>query len=502
MGNQAEKEKSVSIDRRTGIWALALVLPIPFVAVATVTAGMLLTAAARIVLFLILLNGMLYFYMNGPTLAEKVRSRKAPVVTGYLVSIALCLAGLFCDVQNLWMFGPLLVAALVDTSLGLLYNVICVFLLTSLTGGGMDQILYRFILCAILVVLARFLTSRKNYVYVCVIALSCNVTLLLVLYGFIYRETLNPDSALELASTFLVLTVVWFACRRFVKAEDDAQIAEMAGMAADRVLADIVENETAATELAAAESSAAEITAATESTAAESTAAESGQAVFAADMEVSAEKQISMAEPVSVAQDKQAQADLQDSQSSGMSETDREKLSEILADDYELLARLKQEQPELYRHSMRIGELSYLAAKMIDADAELAKAGGYYHEIGRLISSNYVKEGIRLAKEYDFPKPVIDIIKQYHIKVGVPKTPEAALVMMSENLLSMYEYMLANQEAGKQVSADRFVAKIFDERLLKGSLDQSGITLAQYKLLKQFYTNAIHTETEGQVTEK
>jgi len=179
---------------------------------------------------------------------------------------------------------------------------------------------------------------------------------------------------------------------------------------------------------------------------------------------------------------------------SALTEEDKERLEEILAEDFVLMKRLKEEAPELYHHAIKVGELSGMAAEMIDAEVELARAGGYYHEIGKLVSSNYIKEGIKLAKEHDIPKSVIDIIKQHNIKVGQPNTPEAALVMISDSILGSVEYMKSGKT--RKLSPDKLINGIFDARLLGGNLDRSGITLAQYKILKRFYANAIATELD------
>ncbi len=167
-------------------------------------------------------------------------------------------------------------------------------------------------------------------------------------------------------------------------------------------------------------------------------------------------------------------------------------LEEILAVDFPLFTRLKNSSPKLYEHSLLISEISGKAAKAIGANEQIAKAGGMYHEIGRLEGKQYVDEGIKLAKEYLLPTAVVDIIKQHNLKYDKPKSPEAAIVMMSVSFISTKEYLEKNKksdttEDSAMISTDKIVDNLFQLRLSKGSLNESGLTIHEFNLLKEFY---------------
>ena len=165
-----------------------------------------------------------------------------------------------------------------------------------------------------------------------------------------------------------------------------------------------------------------------------------------------------------------------------------EKLDVILGQEYELLTRLQQHSKNLYMHSVDIGELSYMAAESIGYNAKLAKAGGLYHEIGRIKSDNYIEDGIELAKEADFPDEVIAIIRQHNHNYETPTTVEAAIVMLTDSVVSTLEYL---ESVGKQgsMSSEKLIGSIFENRLNKGGLDACNLTVAEYKSLMQFYIN-------------
>ncbi len=69
-------------------------------------------------------------------------------------------------------------------------------------------------------------------------------------------------------------------------------------------------------------------------------------------------------------------------------------MEEILDLEFPLLQRLKQYSMKVYKHSLLIGELSQKAAKAVGADENKAKAGGLYHEIGRMENKEYVVRGL------------------------------------------------------------------------------------------------------------
>lgn len=57
---------------------------------------------------------------------------------------------------------------------------------------------------------------------------------------------------------------------------------------------------------------------------------------------------------------------------------------EILNEDCELMSELKSFSERLYIHSVAVGRMSEGVAKKMGYDSALAKAGGMYHEIGRM----------------------------------------------------------------------------------------------------------------------
>ncbi len=159
---------------------------------------------------------------------------------------------------------------------------------------------------------------------------------------------------------------------------------------------------------------------------------------------------------------------------------------EILCDsENELLMKLKTYSETLYQHALRIGDLSCRAAKEIGADEKVAFAGGLYHEIGKINGKNYIEEGLLIAEEYSFPKELRSVIKEHNIKYDKPSSVAAAIVMLSDSIESTIEYIEKTGE--HKFTNEKIIDNIFQMRMEKGTFDSSGLSLKDYKKLKDFF---------------
>lgn len=159
----------------------------------------------------------------------------------------------------------------------------------------------------------------------------------------------------------------------------------------------------------------------------------------------------------------------------------------LIASDYELILRLGGYSEELLKHSLRIGALSEQAAGVVGGNKLLAKAGGLYHEIGRMEDKkDYIKAGIRIGKEYNFPERLLAVMRQHSTAFEFPESKEAAVVMLSDCIVSASEHLM---KSGKRAgfSDEQIVNNIFQNRIKKGNLKSAGMTLEQIRDLWNFY---------------
>lgn len=163
------------------------------------------------------------------------------------------------------------------------------------------------------------------------------------------------------------------------------------------------------------------------------------------------------------------------------------KLMCLIEPDYELLLRLENYSMPLLVHSMKISQLSEGAAAAVGGDALLAKAGGLYHEIGRIEDeSNYIEAGNKLGQSYNFPNSLLDVMRQHSTGFESPKSIEAAIVMLSDCIVSTSEYLTKTGKR-KVISDEKLVQSIFQNRLEKGNLDEAKISQEQIAILKEYY---------------
>lgn len=172
-----------------------------------------------------------------------------------------------------------------------------------------------------------------------------------------------------------------------------------------------------------------------------------------------------------------------------------DKLQNLVEPDFELLEYLKEYSEKLYQHSERIALLSERAAQAVGGNAVLAKAGGFYHDIGHVEEDeNYIEAGVRIGREYGFPEELLAVIRQHSTSSMLPRSVEAAIVMLSDCIISTSDF-LAKSGKREKLSNQKLVTSIFQNRLEKGDLEQSGMTEEQIRLLREFYVE--NTFTEG-----
>ena len=109
--------------------------------------------------------------------------------------------------------------------------------------------------------------------------------------------------------------------------------------------------------------------------------------------------------------------------------------------NHDLLQDLSEKAPGTFQHSLMVASLSQEAAKVINANSLLARVGAYFHDIGKMedpafFTENqaahynpheflapeesakrvigHVEAGVRLARKYSLPQPVIDFIRMHH----------------------------------------------------------------------------------------
>lgn len=138
---------------------------------------------------------------------------------------------------------------------------------------------------------------------------------------------------------------------------------------------------------------------------------------------------------------------------------------------------------KLFNKSKRTSKLVKDIAKLIEGRVSLAEVGSFFAECGRAVSNNYVKEGLILAKENKFPIEVTDFIKEHNFKLGYPRSKETAITMIVCKLNQTIDFL---DGKGLNRSVTAIVDSVMDSCLMAGRLDASGLSLNEYKFIKDY----------------
>ena len=217
------------------------------------------------------------------------------------------------------------------------------------------------------------------------------------------------------------------------------------------------------------------------------------------------------------------------------------KLLELSNPNQPLLKRLLLEAPGTYQHSIIVGNLSESAADAIGSNSLLARAGAFYHDIGKTkrpyffkenqltsdnphdklkpslsatIITDHVKDGIELAKKHKLPIEVRNFIEEHHgntlvayfyhkAKTGdnahnvdenkyryggqKPKTKETAIVMIADSV----EAAVRSISSPTKETIEELIEKIIQGKLKDGQLDECNITLKDLDIIKKTFLKVI-----------
>ena len=219
------------------------------------------------------------------------------------------------------------------------------------------------------------------------------------------------------------------------------------------------------------------------------------------------------------------------------------KLLELSNPNNPLLKKLLMEAPGTYHHSMLVANLAEMAADEVGANSVIARIGAYYHDIGKItrpyffkenqltnenphdninenlsamIIISHVKDGVEMAKEYNLPEMIIDIIKQHHgttlvkyfyytarnksdnpddikeedfrYKGPIPNTKESAIIMLADSTEAAVRSI--NDPTTKKL--EEMINNIVDDKVKLGQLDNCELTLKDLSKIKECFLRALN----------
>ncbi len=164
----------------------------------------------------------------------------------------------------------------------------------------------------------------------------------------------------------------------------------------------------------------------------------------------------------------------------------KEKLMKLSSPDSPAYKYMKSASIPVFTHSTDVMELAVIGAKSIAIDDVLVKCGALYHDIGKCESTDYIKVGVNIARKFKMPENVIKIIKEHNVSVKLPTTKEAAVVMLADSVYTSYDY-LAEKNPGKKIDMAQLINSVFNNRLDKGTLNDTGLSVEEFSRVKQSF---------------
>ncbi|HEY7349283.1 MAG TPA: HDIG domain-containing metalloprotein [Ktedonobacterales bacterium] len=213
--------------------------------------------------------------------------------------------------------------------------------------------------------------------------------------------------------------------------------------------------------------------------------------------------------------------------------------------NHPLLHRLLLEAPGTYHHSIVMGAMAERAAQDIGADSLLARVGGFYHDVGKIVHPQvfienqfsgrnvhdqltplssakviraHVSQGLRMANKHHLPARVRDCIAEHHgtsrieyfydkakrqaIERGLeppdettfryrgpkPQSKETAILMLADGV----EPLVRSGQAGQTPEEmDAAIQQLFQDRLADGQLAESGLTINELDAIRQAFLNIL-----------
>lgn len=220
------------------------------------------------------------------------------------------------------------------------------------------------------------------------------------------------------------------------------------------------------------------------------------------------------------------------------------RLLEISNTSKPLLKRLMLEAPGTYHHSLYVAHLAEAAASDIGADNLLARAGAYYHDIGKLENPmcffenqggapnphdemspqesaqclrDHVRFGVEILKRNYFPKVVVDIVRahhgdsvmQYFYHKELQSNAEAVLddfrysgpspYTKVESIIMFADCIEAAVRANPDVPKDEMVEKIINQKIEEGQMRDSELSFKEISIIKKSFISALSASAHERI---
>lgn len=171
--------------------------------------------------------------------------------------------------------------------------------------------------------------------------------------------------------------------------------------------------------------------------------------------------------------------------SSNIHYSEKRSLRRIIKENFGLVKDVRNYSAADYKHAKRVSEIAGNCAVLIDADPDVAAAGGFYYRLGRMVGKPYVENGVGLAKSNKFPMEVIRILEEYNGEERLPSTLESAIVHIVDSVVGKFDVM-DKKTLSSSWNQDILVYQTLNEHSAAGLYDKSGFSMNMFLKIRDY----------------
>lgn len=164
----------------------------------------------------------------------------------------------------------------------------------------------------------------------------------------------------------------------------------------------------------------------------------------------------------------------------------RDKYMEINDQEFSLMVELKELSKKEYYHAIHTAYFCDLIAKRMGADANVTKAGGYYHRICVLKGENPLDVITEVTEKFGFPPAVEAVLREYISHPKGIRSRETAILYFSDAIISAIMF-LVEKDAQAKVDYDQIIETIFEKKLQSGIFSHCDLSLKDLNMMKNIF---------------
>ena len=157
----------------------------------------------------------------------------------------------------------------------------------------------------------------------------------------------------------------------------------------------------------------------------------------------------------------------------------------LLEEDYVQIREVRAYSMAEYRHARKVSDIAFKYATVLNMDAQLAAAAGFYYRLGRWEGEPVVEAGVKKAEQLCFPQPLIQVLKEYNGEEALPSTKESALIHIIDAVLIKVE-LLEKEVGASQWNREVLIHQTLNELSTAGLYDKSGLSINAFIKIREW----------------